>query len=185
MCRVHCRYQRDESQRPEAERRLRKVEEQPGNDIEMHLDLSYRPRNWTIGKSCIGDSRLESSKWTATCGTEVQSAISNLESPMQDFPIVQFSCSTLYVPFFKHSSIKRMLSSNRISLSGSTVRICLDRGKRTRRIQEFSRATARILSRETVDSRSPATIIVGIPRSIPMLRAALPPSLMTCAARFK
>src|SRR5262249_29972313 len=37
--------------------------------------------------------------------------------------------------FPKHSSIKRMLASNRISLSGSTVRMCRDRGRRTRWIQ--------------------------------------------------
>ena len=46
--------------------------------------------NWTIGKSCIGDSRLEIAEWTSVSQVAVHFELSNLESPMQDFPIIQF-----------------------------------------------------------------------------------------------
>src|SRR5678809_537849 len=52
------------------------------------------------GKSCIGDSRLESSNWTGRVPKGlVQFKLSNLESPMQDFPFFSFfSCSLRATP---------------------------------------------------------------------------------------
>jgi hypothetical protein len=42
--------------------------------------------DFEIGESCIGDSRLEIADWTPT-QVAVQFELSNLESPMQDFPV--------------------------------------------------------------------------------------------------
>ena len=59
----------------------------------MGQGVTVRPEILKLDESCIGDSRLESSNWTQAVKLAVQSAISNLESPMQDSSDFKFCLS--------------------------------------------------------------------------------------------